>query len=226
MASFGAGEWPFPAACFVRIVDASDSSLVSRAMSTASILRACLLLASLAATSPVHATASDGAAAAPATDLSGVDDFAFEVGRWRVHHHVLKLQPDGRQQWLEYDGTSSNHEIMGGLVNIEDNLFHTPDGDRGGVAIRSYDSSNGSWAIWWIDGRYPHGAMDPPVVGRFVDGVGTFHSDGTVNGRPARTRFTWSEITPTSARWEQALSYDSGGTWQVNWIMTFQRVPE
>ena len=49
-------------------------------------------------------------------------------------------------------------------------------------------------------------AMDPPVVGRFVDGVGTFYSDGTVNGRPARTRFIWSEITPTSARWEQALS--------------------
>ena len=89
-------------------------------MSTASILRACLLLASLAATNPVHASASDGAAATPAADLSGVDGFAFEVGRWRVHHRVLKLQPDGKQQWLAYDGTSSNHEIMRQTAYIRD----------------------------------------------------------------------------------------------------------
>jgi hypothetical protein len=226
VASFGAGEWPFSVAGFVRILDAQRFRSVNRAMSTASILRACLLLLSLAATSPAHAATSASVATTPATDLSGIDGFAFQVGRWRVHHRVLRLQPDGRQQWLEYNGTSSNRAIMGGLVNIEDNLFHTPDGDRRGVAIRSYDRSNGTWAIWWIDERYPHGAMDPPVVGRFVDGVGTFYSDGPVNGRPVRTRFLWSQITPTSARWEQALSYDAGKTWQVNWIMRFQRVAE
>jgi len=38
-----------------------------------------------------------------------------------------------------------------------------------------------------------------------------------------RTRYTWSQITPTSARWEQAYSYDAGATWDTNWIMTFTR---
>jgi hypothetical protein len=195
-------------------------------MSPASAPCLSLLLAVLATASPIYASPNDDTPTAPAEDLSGIDDFAFEVGSWRVRHRVLKLQPDGVQKWIEYDGTSRNQAIMGGQANIEDNLFHTPDGMRRGVALRSYDRSNGTWAIWWIDGRYPHGAMDPPMVGRFVDGVGTFYCDTILDGKPVRTRFIWSHITPKSARWEQALSYDAGKTWQVNWIMTFERVPD
>jgi hypothetical protein len=40
-----------------------------------------------------------------------------------------------------------------------------------------------------------------------------------------RVRFTWSDITPASARWEQAFSSNAGTTWKTNWIMEFQRVP-
>lgn len=194
-------------------------------MSSAYALCLFLLLAALAPAGHVRATPTD-TPVVPAEDLSGIDDFAFQLGNWRVQHRVLKPQSDGTQRWVEYDGTSRNHTVMGGLINVEDNVFHTPEGNRRGVAIRSYDRSNGSWAIWWIDERYPHGAMDPPVVGRFIDGVGTFYSDGTLDDRPVRTRFTWSHITPKSARWEQAFSYDAGKTWQVNWIMTFERTPE
>jgi len=193
-------------------------------MSVAAALSVSLLFAALAAASPVHASADASTSAARAEDLSGIDDFAFEVGNWRVRHRVLKVQPDGTRQWLEYDGTSRNHEIMDGQINVEDNVFHTPDGMRRGVAIRSYDRSSGNWAIWWIDGRYPHGAMDPPMIGRFIDGVGTFYCDTVADGKPMRTRFIWSHITPTSARWEQAYSYDAGKAWEVNWIMTFERV--
>lgn len=195
-------------------------------MSPAPVLCLSMLIAALATASPVRAGTDRDKPATLGADLSGIDDFAFEVGHWRVHHRVLKLRPDGTQQWLEYDGTSSNRAIMGGQANIEDNEFHTPEGTRRGVAIRSYDRSNGTWAIWWIDGRYPHGAMDPPMVGRFADGVGTFYSDSVLDGKPVRTRFIWSHITPKSARWEQAFSYDAGRTWQVNWIMTFERVPD
>ena len=60
---------------------------------------------------------------------------------------------------------------------------------------------------------------------RFENGVGTFYSDSTTNGKTVRTRFTWSQITPTSARWEQATSDDAGKTWDTNWIMEFRRKP-
>jgi hypothetical protein len=171
--------------------------------------------------------AAFGAAArapvAAGTDLSGVDDFDFQLGEWRVEHRVLKIQPDGSEDWVRFTGTSSNRQLMAGLMNVEDNLFHTAQGDRRGVAMRSYDRSNGSWAIWWVDERYPHAALDPPVVGRFTDGVGTFVSESLVDGKPVRTRFTWSHITPTSARWEQAASHDGGASWKTNWTMQFTR---
>jgi hypothetical protein len=61
------------------------------------------------------------------------------------------------------------------------------------------------------------------VKGRFENGVGSFYSDGEINGKPVRTRFLWSQITATTARWEQAFSYDAGKTWDTNWVMQFKR---
>ena len=39
-------------------------------------------------------------------------------------------------------------------------------------------------------------------------------------------RFSWSEITPNSAHFEQAFSDDGGKTWEVNWITDQTRTGE
>ncbi len=161
------------------------------------------------------------AAPQAATSRTGSHDFDFLFGEWRVHHRVKRAAEN--QPWLEFDGTASTRRLMDGSANVEDHTFNKPTGVSRGVAIRAYDQKTGQWAIWWIDGRDPLGALDPPVKGGFDNGVGTFHSDGTIAGKPARTRFIWSHITPTSARWEQAYSFDAGKTWETNWIMTFTR---
>ncbi|HEY1907352.1 MAG TPA: hypothetical protein VGG91_15000, partial [Myxococcaceae bacterium] len=76
---------------------------------------------------------------APSTPASnGARDFDFEVGSWRVHHRTLKKLPDGGTEWVEFEGTSTNHQIMDGLANIEENVFHTANGTRRGVALRSF----------------------------------------------------------------------------------------
>jgi hypothetical protein len=155
-----------------------------------------------------------------ANDLSGAHDFDFEFGDWNVHHRVKRANGE----WYEMDGTANTRPILDGLGNVEDNVFHRPEGDSRGVALRTYDPATAQWAIWWVDSRAPHGTLDPPVKGRFEKGVGTFYSDGEINGKPVRTRFMWSQITPTSARWEQAFSYDAGKTWDTNWVMNFRRV--
>jgi hypothetical protein len=103
-------------------------------------------------------------------------------------------------------------------------VFHTPQGIYRGVAPRAYDPKTGQWAIWWIDGRNPFGNLDPPVKGRFANGVGSFYAHDTLRGKPIKVRFTWSHITATTARWEQAYSPDDGKTWEVNWQQKLERV--
>jgi hypothetical protein len=74
-----------------------------------------------------------------------------------------------------------------------------------------------------LDGRDPH-RLEPPVVGGFSGGIGTFYGDDVFKGRPIRVRFQWSAITATSCHWEQAFSPDGGKTWETNWIMDIKRV--
>jgi hypothetical protein len=61
--------------------------------------------------------------------------------------------------------------------------------------------------------------------GGFVDGIGTFYGRDHFEGRDIVIRFIWSEISADHARWEQAFSLD-GETWEVNWIMQFERRDE
>jgi hypothetical protein len=64
--------------------------------------------------------------------------------------------------------------------------------------------------------------MDPPVVGGFAGDRGEFYGEDVDEGRPVRVRFVWTRLSPDTARWEQAFSYD-GGPWETNWVMEFTR---
>ncbi len=152
-------------------------------------------------------------------DASAVHDFDFQAGDWRVDHRRLK---PGTQEWIEFDGTVSNRPLIGGAANLEDHALDAPSGAYRAVGLRAYDAKTGEWAIWWLDSRYPS-LLGAPVKGRFESGVGRFYADYEQDGQPMQGRFLWSDITSTSARWEQAASSDGGKTWAPNWIMQLQR---
>lgn len=151
---------------------------------------------------------------------NGLRDFDFLIGEWRVHHH--RLNPES-QEWVDFEGTCSNRTLMDGAANMEEHSLPAPYGAYRAIALRAYDAKTDQWAIWWLDGRYPSGPLDPPVKGCFENGVGTFYGHTTTNEKPMRVRFVWSQITGTSARWEQAYSSDTGKTWETNWVMEFRR---
>jgi len=153
---------------------------------------------------------------------SGVHDFDFYMGSWRIHHRRLKERLAGSEEWEEFEGTSVAWPIVGGAGNIDDNVVELPAGTYRAISLRTFDPETNRWSIWWLDGRNPT-RLDPPVVGSFGDGVGTFTCEDTFDGRPIVVRFIWSDISESTCRWEQAFSPDGGETWEVNWIMESTR---
>ncbi len=164
---------------------------------------------------------AQGRPAAPAP-RDGRDDFDFLAGRWDVAHRRLRRRLVGDTRWEEFGGVCESRPIAGGLCNVDDNLLASPSGTYRAATLRVFDPVARLWSIWWVDGRAPR--LEPPVHGRFGGGVGAFVGDDALDdGRPVLVRFTWSEITGRSARWDQAFSADGGATWEDNWTMRFAR---
>ena len=103
--------------------------------------------------------------------------------------------------------------LLGGAGNVDDNVLELPAGTYRAISLRSFDPVTNQWSIWWLDGRTP-GRLDPPVVGGFEDGVGTFIAGDTFDGRPILVRFIWSDITddlPLGAGLLARRRHDVGG---------------
>jgi hypothetical protein len=114
---------------------------------------------------------------------SAVHDFDFYMGSWRVHHRRLKERLAGTDEWEEFEGTSVAWPLLDGAGNVDDNLLELPAGTYRAISLRSFDPATNQWSIWWLDGRTP-GRLDPPVVGGFKDGVGTFVAEDTFKDKP------------------------------------------
>lgn len=148
-------------------------------------------------------------------------DFDFETGHWRVEHRRLRQRLAGCRDWDRFDARVHAVPLPGGVGNHEVmHSEHLP--GYVGMAFRLYDRVERRWAIHWVDNQ--RGVMDPPVYGRFVDGVGRFDGEDVLDGRPIRVRFLWLDTHGDTPRWEQAFSDDDGVTWETNWTMRFHRI--
>jgi hypothetical protein len=160
----------------------------------------------------------DGGKAARATK----HDFDFLFGSWNVHNRYLKGRLRHSTEWTEFAARSHVEPLLDGFGHL-DRYSAVRDGSPfEGITLRLFDPTTGEWSIHWADtGRAR--TLLPPMVGRFIGGVGEFFGDETVDGKKVRCRFLWTRPAANSARWEQAFSEDGGKTWETNWIMTFTR---
>jgi hypothetical protein len=154
---------------------------------------------------------------------SAPHDFDFFFGTWKIHNHRLKERLVGSSDWENFEAIQTCRPILGGMGN-QDEFVTDEFGDTHfvGTSIRLFDPVEQAWSIYWADNRSVQ--MQLPVKGSFKDGVGTFFGRDVHKGKPVLARFIWSNITPSHARWEQALSIDEGETWEVNWIMVAERI--
>ena len=151
----------------------------------------------------------------------GSHDFDFQTGHWRIRNERLVKRLQACTEWEVFEATQQAQLLPRGLGNLDNFVTdHWP--GFAAISVRLYDPHTRLWSIRWATNR--DGAMGPPVVGAFrEDGVGVFEGHDVEEGQPILVRFTWSAITPTSARWEQEFSGDEGRTWEKNWIMTLTR---
>ena len=157
----------------------------------------------------------------------GQHDFDFAIGRWAFHLRKLRNPLTGSSEWVEYDGESEARPIWGGRANIDQVRIESADGDViEGLTLRLYNTDTGEWSLYWANAS--NGALSlPPTVGRFAaDGHGEFFDHEELNGRPILVRYVWSDITPTSAHFEQSFSTDEGETWEPNWISDQTRIAD
>lgn len=156
----------------------------------------------------------------------GRHDFDFWVGTWRgANRKRVNPLVLGDDEWIAFEGWCEARPILGGLGSTDE--FSAPDfpGRPGfaGFSLRLFEPETELWRIWWAS-TLSTGEIDPPVIGRFHDGIGRFECDEVIEDTAVKVRYEWKDIGGDSARWEQSFSFDEGATWDTNWTVLHTRV--
>lgn len=176
--------------------------------------RTFLILMGLLAVAPsVPALAQSG---------DGQRDFDFHIGTWTTRLSRLLRPLTGSTTWVQYVGTTVVRKVWNGRANLVELAVDGAPGHLEGLSLRLYNPQSRQWSLNFSNSS--SGTLTPPTIGEFKNGRGEFIAQETLNGRAILVRFVISDITPTSARFEQAFSADGGKTWEVNWIATDTRV--
>jgi hypothetical protein len=190
------------------------------------LLLGALLGASRPGSLPAQTETSGAKAAAQATaERDGRYDFDFEAGSFKIHLRKLLHPLTGSNTWVEFDGTSVTRKLWDGRANIEEFEVDSPETNTHieGMTLRLYNPQTHEWRLYWANGR--DGNLEQPMTGKFRDGRGEFYDQEQFEGKTIYVRYVWFDITPDSARFEQAFSTDGGKTWEPNWTTFQTRVP-
>ncbi|AIY41188.1 hypothetical protein LT85_2030 [Collimonas arenae] len=188
------------------------------------VLALCLSAASISVCAATEETAMNSTE----QRAEGARDFDFIVGHWHVVNHRLVGRLQGSTKWETFEADQVAYPLPGGIGDYDD--FQPINWRPGfvGMSLRIFSPETRLWSIFWIDnktgGLDQAGTLLAPVVGKFIDGVGIFEGDDTLDGKVVRVRYKWFDITPNSAKWEQSMSADGGKTWEVNWTSEHTRV--
>lgn len=183
-------------------------------------------LASLTGSTASHAAGDDPASSTAvfnAPQRDGSHDFDFLIGDWKAHVRRLPDRLNNSTAWDEYDGISNHHKLLDTNANFEQFDVTSPDKKLHIKAqtMRMYNPETHQWSIYGLD--LDKGELDAPVIGEFHGNRGEFYNHQPWRGRVILVRWMWLNVSPKSARMEQAFSPDGGKHWEVNWICELSR---
>ncbi|HZP66708.1 MAG TPA: hypothetical protein VFB32_10385 [Rudaea sp.] len=156
---------------------------------------------------------AEAAAQAPAAERDGSHDFDFNFGYWHTHikRHVHPLA--GSDEFIELDGTVGIRKVWGGRALLEEIEADGPKGHWEGLSLFLYNPTAHQWSQTFVNSQT--GVFGGGLVGAFKDGRGELFQADTLDGRSILVRGVWSNIAPTSHRYEESYSQDGGKTWEV-----------
>jgi hypothetical protein len=147
----------------------------------------------------------------------GQHDFDWDIGTWKMHARRLLHPLTGSTQWAEYAGTDVVRKVWDGKANLGEVEADGPTGHLEILTLRLYNPDSHQWSMNITSSAA--GALGPPTVGEFKDGQADFVDQEVWHGKLILLRFHISNITSSTARFEQAFSADAGKTWETNWIV-------
>ena len=145
-------------------------------------------------------------------------DFDFNMGRWATRIRAVLNPLSAPGAWSNVSGTHAVYRVWDDWANIGQLEADGPGGHVEDLALRLYDRKTQQWWVYFANSRA--GTLDPPMVGEFKDGVGTFIGTDEIDGKAVLTRNVWSGITSKSCRQDWAISTDGGKTWMPTWTST------
>jgi len=161
-----------------------------------------------------------------ASATSSPNDFDFLVGKWKMHNRRLNKRLEGNNEWKEFDSYDENSKILSGTADADTYSTTEMPGMEGkrfeGLTLRLFNPKIRLWSLYWVASNV--GALDPPVVGSFENGVGHFFARDTFKGKPIIMMFRWDARNKDRPIWSQAFSPDNGKTWEWNWYNVSERI--
>lgn len=148
-------------------------------------------------------------------------DFDFEFGAWKAR---IRMQPHPlteSAEWVDYSGTSVVRKVWDGRANLGELEASSKNKHIEALSLRIFDQQAQTWRIYFANAK--GGLSAVAMVGRFDYGRGFFYGTATIDGKPTRIRFVFSNVTLASFDFEQSFSRDDGKTWNPNWIATFTK---
>lgn len=150
---------------------------------------------------------------------SEAHEFDFWPGEWKVNNRYLTPG----EGWSDA-GTADVrvYSALAGCLTIEHWRGRVREYELYGFSVRAWDEERGTWVLLlnWPQPNRPSFAI---LEGEFRHGRGEFFSESTdADGNPVHTRYSFSDVSSGTFRWDQAFS-DDLTRWRTNWIMEYSR---
>jgi hypothetical protein len=160
----------------------------------------------------VPATAAPPAVPPPPPARDGQHDFDFNLGVWRTHIKRVVHPLAHSSETFEMTGTVTVRGVWGDRAKLEEIEVDGPKGHWEGMSLFLYNPASHQWSQNFINSA--SGTFGGGLIGSFANGRGELYSQDTdADGHAILVRGEWSEITPTSHRYEESYSDDGGKTW-------------